>query len=398
MARLTALVEHNLGQLFYVVSSGGAALIVLYVFRQRPRLRSGLMVLAALALLAVPPMRVYNHYESVIIDQIQVVMLSMVPALLALLWMAVRRPPEDEPHLGVLAGTPLFLLLVLVAAPMVALQSRPDVSARLYAPAVPMLAAISWTSLLLAVRATPRWARIAGWIVAGSYALFPPSQALNGVTQMRARMEVERAAKGALAARLKAPGIMCPFIIAVNRDHELAAEELTELGVDWQTCNQLFVPNRVHLDPGDLDYEEWRVQGHRYSLLAASAGGLAEALLDGRAPENTCAYLYVQGPKSMMETRDFKRFSGDFDWAYGRLPEFDQEVYEQQVEIQFREQTGYEKLFRRAGGGELAYESPFFMFPLNPNELVGRLRLGLPVIESYAYEARILYFETCSTR
>lgn len=388
------LMVHNLAQLFYVTSSAG---IVLILMARRAPLW---LVVASLALLlAAPPLRVYNHYEAVIIDQVGYVVICTALLVGSLVWTVARRaaPPEHT----AMAGAVLFLLGVLSLAPVLMLQSRPDVSARLYAPIIPMLHGLAWTGAAVALDAArlsarPRLARGLTWVVVVCFAAFPLSGASNGIQLFRARMSVESTAKAALAERLKQPGLSCPFVIAINRDHELASEELEAFGVDWTRCSTLFVPNRVHLDPADADLSNWRVQGHRYSLLPADQQPMTDALLEGRPPAR-CTYLYLQTPKATMDTGDYRRFSGDFLWAFGRLPEFDEEVYEQQVEIQFRERTGYQKLFERGGAGQIGVESTFDLLPLNLNEAPRRLLSGLPVIESYAYEGRLFYFESCLT-
>ena len=98
-----------------------------------------------------------------------------------------------------------------------------------------------------------------------------------------------------------------------------------------------------------------------------------------------------------METHDFHRFTGDFDWAFGNLPEFDEEVHAQQIETMFREEIGYQKFMRRAGAEENVSEATFVLLPVNLTEAFGRLLEGLPVIETYAYEGRILSLEKCRT-
>ena len=201
-------------------------------------------------------------------------------------------------------------------------------------------------------------------------------------------MEVERGAKLALVDMVD--GVDCPFIIATNRNSELAVEELQELGIEWRSCSILFVPNKVHHDLSAGDEAEWDVQGHSYEL------GVIEGLQDihkalhAGVPPDRCTYLYFQSPKAMMDTHDFRRFSGDFEWAFGNLPEFDEEVHAQQVEIMFREEIGYQKFMRRAGAKESVVEVPYILVPLNLSEAVGRLIAGLPVIETYAYEGRTL--------
>lgn len=393
LSRAGFMLLHNLAQIFYVTSSGGAVLIALHlVTREQPNSRWAVIALAASALFlfAAPPMRVYNHYESVIIDQVVYVALCGTLLLTALVIHAIRGSAEHV----TLAGTVLFLFFVLAVAPILMLQSRPDVSARLYAPIVPIVHGLAWAAAWhfhTALQGRRRWL---GWAVSATFALFVPLSAANGIQQFRARMDVELVAKTQLAALLKQAHVTCPFVIATNRNAELATEELQVLGVNWTACSELFVPNHVDLDPADADLDSWGIQGHRYNLLPTDQSHIAQALLAGRAPQR-CVYLYVQTPKAMWETQNFQDHAGDFSWAFGRLPEFDEEVYQQQIEIQFREQLGYQKLFKRARAKEFTVESTYDLFPANPNTLVRRLLAGRPLIEAYAYEGRILALEKC---
>jgi hypothetical protein len=391
-SRVGYFLLHNGAQLFYIASSAGALLILLMGRNSPARL-----LFAAAVLVMTPPLRIYNHYESIIIDQIEYV--SLIAAILIFGLLSIFSRRDATPEQRILSGTALFLPMVLAIAPIIALQTRPDVSARLYAPIVPILHGFAWMSARTLFRSLPtlsRWNRPPAWIVLFCFAFFPLVSANNGIQQFRARMWVESRAKPALAEQLKRDNVACPFIIAVNRDHELAAEELESLGVNWDQCTELFVPNRVQLDPSLADFDEWRIQGHRYDLLPTVNSDISDALLAGHAPAR-CSYLYLQNPKAMMETQNFTLFSGDFSWAYGHLPEFDEEVYAQQIEIQYREQIGYQMLFKRSGATEIAYETPFTVLPTHPNELFGRLLSDLPVIETYAYEGRLFFFENCTT-
>lgn len=388
---------HNLTQLFYVTSSAGAVLVLLGAAfatagGSARRWQVALVLAGVVLLLAAPPMRVYNHYESVIIDQIGYVLLCAGILLAGLSWMLLW--PRGQPDRVVLVGTVLFLLFTLVVAPMLARQSRPDVSARLYAPVVPIVHGLAWAAGLALVRLRGRLLRPAAWVILVCFAATPLIGAANSIQLFRARMGVELEAKRALAQVLTRPGAHCPVVIATNRDNELATEELEALGVPWADCSRLFVPNKIALDPSDADIHAFEIQGHTYSHKPLDLRRLQEDLKEGRTPEG-CVLLFVQTPRAMMDTADFWRFAGDFTWAFGKLPEFNEDVFTQQIEVQYREHTAFEMLFRRAGAREIKVEVPFDLLPLNPNELLTRLISGPPVIESYAFEGRILYFDAC---
>ncbi len=378
---------HDTAQVFYLVGGPG---IVLMLTRLKPT--RVVALLAVGLLIACPPLRVYNHYESVIIDQWWYVALCGALMTAALVQIA-RADPEPGVRIGVLAVA--FLIAVLVVAPIVALQSRPDVSARLFAPVVPILHGLAWDGgLRLWEASSARRDRIVAGLLVGMFGLFALFGAINGIEQWRARMAVELEAKAALAELLKKDHVVCPFVIAVNRNHELAVEELEALGVEWTHCSTLFVPNRVKLDPGPNDLHKWRIQGHTYSLDMVDSTAIRDRVLAGEAPDS-CVYLYLQAARAMMDTSDFQKFAGDFEWAFEKLPEFDDEAYVQQIEIKYRETTSYELLFRKAGASEISLAMPFIQLPINPNEAVQRLIRGLPVLELYDYEGRVLAFERC---
>ncbi len=383
---------HNLAQVFYVTSSAGAvALLVLALahgHERRPRLVRWLGALAVAALFLAPPLRVYNHYESVIIDHIDFVGPSTGVAVLALAVLALAGPR----HQRVAALIALGLLATLVLAPVLARQSRPDVSARLYAPVIPFLHALAWRGVDRAREQLPRAASRALWVC---FALFPLFNAVNGVGAWRARMSTESVAKPELAALITRDGVSCPIVIATNRNHELAIEELKALGVPWPACAELFVPNRMPLDSSDADLSTWRAQGYLYSLGESQAPKVLEALIEKRVPER-CVVLYEQSAKTTLETFGrFVEFSGDFAWAFDKLPEFNREMHQQQLELQFRENTSYEALFRRVGAPRRLVAAPYVLLPINPNEVVGRLLRGMPLVETYQYEIRLMPLDGC---
>ncbi|MBT9560516.1 MAG: hypothetical protein IV100_31115 [Myxococcales bacterium] len=402
---------HNLTQIFYLLSSGGAALIALFAAPGSPR-RFGAAALALAAfLLAAPPLRVYNHYESVIIDHVGYVIASVAllsVGLIAALWRrspALGTPPSEvvgalalPVSAQVLVWLPIGLFAVLAIAPIVALQSRPDVSARLYAPVVPALHGLAWHVMLRlwARRRDHPLLRVTAPLFLFSFALFPVAAGLGTTLAYRARMDAEATAKPVLAELMRRPGMRCPFIIATNRNHELASEELVALGAPWDACSELFVPNKLGLDTSDADLTTWKVQGYAYSLVeTGTRNDVRDALIAGKVPER-CVILYEQSPKTTLETYGrFQEFAGDFAWAFDRLPEFGREMHQQQLEVQFREHTSYQKIMRRAGAPMRLVAAPYFTLPLNPNELLSRLWHAIGPVETYQYEVRILNLDGC---
>jgi hypothetical protein len=282
---------------------------------------------------------------------------------------------------------------VLCVAPIVMKQTRPDVSARLLAPLAPLLHGMAWESGRRLWAQNPlgakRWA--VGYMVL-CFGLFPVFGAYGTIGQYTTRMNVEKEAKALVAKQLKS--MHCPLLIVTNRDHELSIEELERMGVVWSDCNSIFIPNTVRLDPSPNEFEQWKMQGHTYKLKAIDLKEAEKALLAGHPPKR-CALLYVQTPRARMDTHEYWRFSGDFGWAFSHLPEFDEEVYIQQIEIQYREGTGYESLFQSAGARRYQVDEPFDLLPLNPNEWLWRVFTDFPIVEEYVYEANSYVFPGC---
>ena len=82
----------------------------------------------------------------------------------------------------------------------------------------------------------------------------------------------------------------------------------------------------------------------------------------------------------------------------GHLPEFSDGVFRQQIEIVYRERTGLETLVQRRSPRRIHVERPYALAPFHPTAVLWRLLRGLPVIEPYTYEARILALHACVTR
>ena len=378
--RVGFLLLHDLGQIAYLLGAAGCLLVFLLAAPRWRWLGFG----AAALLLCIPPTRVYNHYESVILDRVLWFAPLALLAVGALVRLAISGPPDRR----VLALTTLFLFATLVAAPVLAPQTRPDVSARLFAPVIPILHGLAW----LGVR---RWwprARAATALLAGVHTLFVAFGAYGMVRAYRARMAIEDEAKAELVTLLRTPGVHCPVVIATNRDHELSVEELMARGAPWPDCSALFVPNYLKHDPPPADFQKFKLQGHTYSLRSLDLARMQRRLRGGRPPSG-CVLLYVQTARARFETEGLDdALSGDFAWAFGRMPEFDEFVHTQQVRIQFQPQTDYEKHFRRAGAAEVALSRRFEVLPFTPTDAIRRLLAGWPVVESYNYEVRLLHF------
>ena len=87
-----------------------------------------------------PIVRIYNHYESVTISSWLMVVCTMAPAFGALVWIAVR----GERNHAVLAAAIVLAVLGLLGGPILANGARADVSARLFAPVLPLLHGLAW--------------------------------------------------------------------------------------------------------------------------------------------------------------------------------------------------------------------------------------------------------------
>ncbi|MFT5434298.1 MAG: hypothetical protein ACI9OJ_005011, partial [Myxococcota bacterium] len=214
--RVAWLAFHNASQLFYVLGPAGAALLGwLAARRLQLRYAGVLLCVAILSQFTVTPLlRHYNHYESIIFSDWVWVLLWVLVSVGALVVLMVKGRGNER----VLALAISLGWAGLLTGPVLASFSRADLSARLYAPLIPMLHGLAWLGVREAwgERKPVQWAAVLAGI---SLFWLPVAGAVSAWQFTQARFPVEQSAKGDVLAALDQP---CPWVFYTNRDQELA--------------------------------------------------------------------------------------------------------------------------------------------------------------------------------
>jgi hypothetical protein len=403
--RVAWIAFHDLSQVFYVLGFAGVVLLVALAAQRRPL---PAWALGALALLpfAAPVLRFYNHYESIIFSDWISVLVAMVTALGAFGIVAARGEKDER----TMAFTLIFGVLGLLAGPVLASFSRADLSARLYAPLLPMLYGLVWRGgevvwctlrgasdggLALAPGAAGRVIRTALAIALVGFAWFPVAGAFNAVSFNAARFAVEQPAKLELLATLtprpdptgRPPP--CPIVLYTNRDQELAQEELALWGGiprDIATCTRLIQLSTTALGPGSIWTTPLKLRGYDQFREPYDDGAL-EKRIRTRKVMTTPLILYMQGARTAMTPDESLALDKDFTWAVKKMPETDVGYFEQAVGVIYTTDTPLERLFEEIAPRRKRHAAAFFQLPLWFHELPRRLLEGAPALESYRYVA-----------
>jgi len=395
LSRVGWLAVHNVSQVLYSFGPAGA-LLLWYAVRPQ-RLRWPLFFLS-LSIFALPMVRQYNHYEAIVFSDLLWVLWSAGILGFGLLVLLVRGDRDQK----LLSLTVMLGFCGLLAGPVLASAGRSDLSARLYAPLLPMLfglafqgAEVLWTS-----RPHPwtRWWKPVGFAVVLCFIWQPLSSAVTQWQFFQARFPVELEVKQALVDNLEPP---CPRVYYPNHNQEMAIEELDALGPvppDMRACVALV--QLLTTDTSDLgsswDRRMVIVDGLRgvdqYREQVDSRDVIAPLLRDQPLPLGV--QLFVQTPRSIMGEEVNKRLIPDFTWAETRIPEARRGTFEQAIDTMFVETTRLEMyVSRRAPFSLVRSSDPYISLPLWLHEVPQRLMAGLPVAERYEYKAALYGFK-----
>ena len=374
------LAFHNASQVLYVIGPVGALLLGLLGLRRSPLHATGLKVSAAAAglLLVGPFLRYYNHYESIIFDQMGWVLLWCLVALGGLVALA-RYGTTDERLLALVIGAAFCGLL---AGPLLASFSRADLSARLYAPLIPVLYALAFRGAAVGTH------RRVGLVLAACVVWQGFAGAFNSAQFHHARFPLETIAKRQLIAGLQ-PG--CPWVYYTNCDQELAVEELALLGgLDESvlSCLRLIQLEGTSLGPGDLWEQRWGLQGYDHRKESEQSRAVTDSLSSHR-PSPVPVHLYVQLARSRMTAEQNRWLVPDFEWATHRMPEAHTGCMEQAVGMPSVADTPLERTFDRLAHSTSRERVEFYQLPLWLHEAPRRLLLGLPLLEPWWYQATL---------
>ena len=386
----------NMNQVFYVLGPSGALLIALLsASRVKTSLVPPLLCTGILALLVLsPPAQHYNHYESIIFADWPWILawtMTLSGALLLLMW----RGAEEERVLALMLGA-VFTGLLL--GPILASFSRADLSARLYAPVVPVFHALAYRGAWTAIKHcdAEHLPRMLSRGLAGAAAFgilwHAVAGAVSGIQFLHARFPLEMNAKQELIARLQEDarqGDPCAWVYYTNRDQELAMEELTLLGdisPEQQGCTRLIQLSRTSVAPGGFFEQSTRLHGYDHRRVEEHSKAI-EASLKERSPLPVTVHLYVQVARSQMDSEVNTMLNSDFEWATDRLPETDVGFFEQTIGMTLVQDTPLERLFRTTAGEVHRLESRYVRIPFWFFEIPQRLILGIPIVEPWEYSA-----------
>ncbi len=388
--RIAWLAFHDGNQLLYSLGLAGAALLGTTALPDRPWRPWVACALLALPFVA-PLLRVYNHYESIIFSSWPTSVVAILLSLAALGRLAMRRDALDSTRfaLAVLLGAGGLLV-----GPILASFSRADLSARLFAPVLPMLHALVWAAAARALQlSTPRLERAMLVLGAAAFGWLPIAGAVNTWQFNEARFGVEAAAKQELLAALvpapspdgRPPG--CPLVLYTNRDQELAIEELALWGgvpASIRACTRLVQLATTELGPGTLWDQPRRLFGYDQYREEFQSNEL-EKRLRARTVLGQPLHLYVQAARSTMSIEANLELDVPWDWAVRRMPETDVGYFEQAVHVVYTRDTPLERFFAEAAVTRRRRSAPFVQLPLWPHDLVWRVALGVPLLETYSY-------------
>jgi len=313
---------------------------------------------------------------------------------LLLLW----RGDRDQ---RLLALTIILGFLGLLAGPVLASAARSDLSARLYAPLLPILFGLALHGAEYSLTARPqpwsRWTKPVCALLALSLAW---QSAAGGVSQWQfwqARFPTELAVKQELIKRLQGP---CPRVYYPNHNQELAIEELDALGdvpEEVRKCVSLVQLLETDTRERSSAWNKWIVavdglRGVDQFRNRVDSSDVTDALMNAEVMPRGMQ-LFVQTPRSTMGAEINARIKPDFTWAETRIPEARLGTFEQAIGIMFVETTMLEEFIKERAHYSLSEARDFFVLPLWLHEIPQRLISGLPVIERYRYEALLFGFE-----
>jgi len=391
LATRIGLLEHNLVQVFYLVSGAGSVLIFLgALFHHRfspKKLTSALVLVGCFSLLILPIANYYSHYETIYFTPrgmgIGMALVLFTGLLLASL--NYRR----ESAMSMCAGQVLLVTGALSLAGLIAPSAREDMASRVFVALAPGLFALALYSrdvlkAQIALQGTrlQRPAAIATSFLYVCLLYYPFAQGVNYTTDWQARHRVDLAAKKRLVQIEQGDLFLFNHYVEWLDPLGLVAAGQKE-GVDW---TYMHVPAWLPLD--------------RY--------GDAQWIYDGRldlrehiASRNT--HVYWLSPRAKMNQKARKELLGDLSWTrknHGLFTPVAKGLHnrpEDHLQTIFRSDESPLEGFMNEEG-ELLWEkkTPFWEIPPNLFELPRRLFSKTTIIENFVYEGKISQIRSAS--
>lgn len=387
-SRVFDLAFLNVSQIFYVLGPAGA--LLWFYSAHRPQWEWGAFGGGVLLFVASPLLRHYNHYESIGFSNWLWVLTWILVALGAAVMLLIRGTKDQR----LLVLTLLVGAGGLLAGPVLASFSRADLSARLYAPLVPMMHGLAWAGAAVVWQYRNRLWRAMGVAVIVCFAWQPVAGAFSSWQFNGARFPVELNAKKHLVHKLGRSTRDCQVLVFCNnRDQEIAKEEFSILGdVDprVEACTRLLPLEVIELGSGDLWSYDDPLFSADQSRELLDAQELEGALKNGTSLPHT-VHLFAQTARSTMSPEVNAQLRRDFEWAVKRMPEVDAGYIQQAIGMVYVKDTPLERMFEKVTpqGRRKQFVLPYVQLPMWLNELPSRLLMGVPLVENFRYQVTI---------
>ena len=391
LAQRLSTIEHNLAQIAYLLSPAGALLLLLTPLTglswRNPLRRhlGGWAIAATVALVAIPVVTLYSHYEAVYYSPRWFGLTFGATIVVALLLAAVTLRRElpwriSLLTIGVILGG---FSLVGVTAP----TAREDLASRIFIAAAPLLFAMALKgAAMLRVEfdkrsegASPlgRVARGATAGLVGAMLWYPAASGFNYTLDYRARHEVDLQGKRTLAQEP-----VGDRLILFNHYVEwldplgLIAAGAPESARDWQMLQV----------PAQLTMEHYRTARWIHE------GGLD---LEARLGEGG-SYLYWLTPRSLMDERANEALLGDLEWTRKGVGLFSpiheggfNRPEDHRATVYSTDRGPLHARYAEASEELWSAESGFVQLPMLLHDLPRRLLAGVPLLERYRYEGAL---------
>ena len=371
LAEKLPLVEHNLVQLLYLASVPMAVLLLLAGLAAFVPVAARLAPVALLALLFLPLLVLYSHYEAIYFSPRGAG--TGLAALLAL-GLALSARGRSKVVVACIAGGWGLLTLAGLVAP----SAREDMASRIFIALAPLLHALGWDAARQLREHGGRTAVIglavcsAWWFVASGANYTSDWRARNAADVDGKAYLVERHLEGALLMFNHYVEWVDPWALRAAG----AGDEVD--GIDY-----VLMPTWV--EPDDYKTASW---------IRAPGAEPPAIFIDG-----ALRWFYRLAPRSRMSEHANSRLVGDLAWTRRDVGLFrpiteggHNRPEDHRMTTYASETSPLETMLAVMGDTELEAEHAFTQLPLMITELPRRFLSGVPFVEDHAYEVAVWRF------